>query len=601
MEPSEEEMMDRMATNQSAEINPLEQIQIRDEALEQHRQHLEEEVAQRTAALEEANVLLGKELAERKAAEQELQAANEQLSILLDSLPIAVYRCRAEGDYAVMYMSQNVVFFTGYEAGNFIEEADLWFKRIHPDDAARVTAEMATLFEKGMNAFAYRWQDADGNYRWIQDSQRLIRHRDGTPDYMVGMWQDITESKNLELRLRESEQRFRNVAELTTDWVWQIDASGTYVYSGAKVHDLLGYNPEEVCGKTPFDFMPPDEAARVAEIFKNIASKKIPFSFLENINLHKDGHRVILETSGVPLLGDDGIFHGYFGTERDITERKLAAQALEDSERKFRAILDAAVDGILVADVQTLRLVTANRAICDMLGYSPEEIYRLGLEDIHPAEALSHVKKQFERQMERDIRVAPNMPVKRKDGSVFYADVSSSPMVLAGRPYLVGVFHDVTERRQAEENVREINEVLEEKVRARTRQLLEAQEDLLRKEKLAVLGQVAGSVGHELRNPLGISEHHQGRDRQFRAHRVRPAGFGAHQAAASGSGGIRGIDRADPGQAHNTACCHGDFGHPGNAFALAGGCHANPPSVAQSYQQRRGSHAGGRCTGNQRG
>ncbi len=216
-----------VATNKPAEINQLEPIQIRDDALAQHRQHLEEEVAQRTVALEEANVLLGKELAERKAAEQELQAANEQLSILLDSLPIAVYRCRAEGDYAVMYMSQNVVFFTGYEAGSFIEEADLWFKRIHPDDAARVDAGIAILFEKGMHAYEYRWRHADGSYRWIEDSQRLIRHRDGMPDYMVGMWQDITESKSMELRLRESEQRFRNVAELTTDWVWQVDESGT--------------------------------------------------------------------------------------------------------------------------------------------------------------------------------------------------------------------------------------------------------------------------------------------------------------------------------------------------------------------------------------
>ncbi len=103
-----------------------------------------------------------------------------------------------------------------------------------------------------------------------------------------------------------------------------------------------------------------------------------------------------------------------------------------------------------------------------------------------------------------ELRVASSLPVKRKDGSIFFADVSSSPMELAGRPYLVGVFHDVTERMQAEENIRMLNEELEVKVQKRTQQLLEAQEELVRKEKLAVLGQVAGSVGHELRNPLGV-------------------------------------------------------------------------------------------------
>jgi len=322
--------------------------------------------------------------------------------------------------------------------------------------------------------------------------------------HMVGFFHDVTERKQMELKLQESEQRFRNITELTSDWVWQVDEHGTYVYSGTKVRDLLGYTPKEVYGKTPFDFMPPEEAARVAEIFKNIASNQIPFSYLENINLHKDGHKVILETSGIPLFNDKGVYQGYFGTEHDITERKQAEQALEESERKFRAILDSAVDGILMADAQTHKFVSANRAICDMLGYRPEELYRLGLEDIHPAESLDYVRQQFERQLKGEIRIALNLPVKRKDGSLFFADVSSAPLILAQKHYLVGIFHDVTERSKAEEKIRKLNEELEEKVKERTQQLLSVQEELVRKEKLSVLGQVAGSVGHELRNPLGV-------------------------------------------------------------------------------------------------
>jgi PAS domain S-box-containing protein len=260
-----------------------------------------------------------------------------------------------------------------------------------------------------------------------------------------------------------------------------------------------------------------------------------------------------------------------------------------------------------------------------MLGYPMDEVYRLGVEDIHPAEALADVQKTFEHQLKGEMRMAQNMPVKRKDGSVFFADVSASPIVLQGHTYLLGAFHDVTERMQAEERIRDsearyrsifeyandviillnadgtfrsispageritgwkaeewigkpfaslihaddladagaafqkalagesisslrlrvarksggyfsadisvtplgrdlimgiardvsereraeaeirrLNEELETKVQERTRQLLEAQEDLVRKEKLAVLGQVAGSVGHELRNPLGV-------------------------------------------------------------------------------------------------
>jgi PAS domain-containing protein len=109
-----------------------------------HRQHLEEEIAQRTADLLESNTQLGEELADRKAAEQKLKESNEQLSILVDSLPIAVYRCRAD-DFAVMYISHNVLSFTGYEPKDFIENTDLWFTRIHPDDASRVSDEITLL------------------------------------------------------------------------------------------------------------------------------------------------------------------------------------------------------------------------------------------------------------------------------------------------------------------------------------------------------------------------------------------------------------------------------------------------------------------------
>lgn len=269
------------------------------------------------------------DITERKHAEEALKDAHEQLSVLLNSLPIAVYRCHAEGDYAVMYMSENVLSFTGYTPLDFMEKPDLWRTHIHPDDTAKVCTEMECLFEKGAHTYEYRWQNADGRYIWIQDSLKLIVREDNTIMYMIGMWENITERKHMELKLRASEERFRHIAELTTDWVWEVDEHGTYVYSGEKVYNLLGYTPEEVCGKTPFDFMPPEEAKRIGEIFKNIVSEQKPFSFLENTNLHKDGHKVILETSGIPLHNEDGTLQGYFGTEHDVTKHKQIEEEIK--------------------------------------------------------------------------------------------------------------------------------------------------------------------------------------------------------------------------------------------------------------------------------
>ncbi|MBI3574187.1 MAG: EAL domain-containing protein [Gammaproteobacteria bacterium] len=128
--------------------------------------------------------------------------------------------------------------------------------------------------------------------------------------------------------LGDSEERFRTLVETTSDWIWEADARGVYTYASPKVKDLLGYAPEEVVGKTPFDFMPPDEAAKLRQQFADIATARRPFEQLENVNLRKDGRRVVIETSGVPIFDREGGLAGWRGVDRDITERIKAQEKL---------------------------------------------------------------------------------------------------------------------------------------------------------------------------------------------------------------------------------------------------------------------------------
>lgn len=141
-----------------------------------------------------------------------------------------------------------------------------------------------------------------------------------------------------EEELRRSRERFRSLVETTNDWVWEVDENAVYTYSSPQVKEILGYLPEEIIGKTPFDFMLPDEAKRVGEIFSSIAAVKKPFKSLENANLHKDGHQVILETSGAPCFEINGRFCGYRGIDRDITERKRVAEELLQSNNLLNAL-----------------------------------------------------------------------------------------------------------------------------------------------------------------------------------------------------------------------------------------------------------------------
>ena len=133
--------------------------------------------------------------------------------------------------------------------------------------------------------------------------------------------------------LTESERRFRDLTESTSDWVWEVDTNARYTYSSPKVRDLLGYDPAEVLGKTPFDLMPEAEARRVESQFLEVVASRKPFNGLENTNVHRDGRIVVLETSGVPVFDANGEFKGYRGIDRNITVRNESERALAEQTR----------------------------------------------------------------------------------------------------------------------------------------------------------------------------------------------------------------------------------------------------------------------------
>jgi diguanylate cyclase (GGDEF)-like protein/PAS domain S-box-containing protein len=137
-----------------------------------------------------------------------------------------------------------------------------------------------------------------------------------------------------------------------------------------------------------------------------------------------------------------------------IIQHRLSEAEVMASEEKFRMIFDNANDGILLADTESKKVHFANVTICRMLGYSQEEIKNMGVMDIHPKKDIPYVIEQFQKQSRKEITVAQDLPVKRKDGSVFYADVNSAPVEISGKQYLLGIFRDSTERKQAEEELR---------------------------------------------------------------------------------------------------------------------------------------------------
>ena len=146
--------------------------------------------------------------------------------------------------------------------------------------------------------------------------------------------------------------------------------------------------------------------------------------------------------------------------EKEALARQEAERTLRASERTLKSFFESAMDGILVVDVKIGKFVMANNAICRMLGWSAEEIKSLSFADIHPVESLDRVRLFIEKQARGEVSLALDIPVKRRDGSVFFADINSARLELEGRLHLLGIFRDVTARKQTEKELRDALETI---------------------------------------------------------------------------------------------------------------------------------------------
>ncbi len=249
--------------------------------------------------------------------------------------------------------------------------------------------------------------------------------------------------------LRKSEKRYRSLVETSSDWLWEVDANARYVYASPRIRELLGYAPEEAVGRTPFDLMPEEEAQRVGAIFSEIAAKQRPFASLENTNLHRDGRRVVLETSGVPVFGPNGEFMGYRGMDRDITERKQTEEVLLRAKEDWERTFDAVPDLIAVLN-KDYRIVRVNKAMAAKLGIIPAEC--IGLKCYEAVHGTSEPPLYCPHRQLIDDRLEHTAELYEERLGGDFA-VSVSPLLGPGGELIgsVHVCHDITERKLAED------------------------------------------------------------------------------------------------------------------------------------------------------
>ena len=261
---------------------------------------------------------------------------------------------------------------------------------------------------------------------------------------------DISEVKQAEEALRESEERLRLITDASAESIWQLDLGGRVTYVSKAVQDVFGYNMEEAVALGFEKFFLASNVARAREAFAKVVSGE-RYQLLELLGRRKDGSAVPIEASVLPIIREGEIV-GVQGIARDISARRQAEEALREREKQYRSIFESVSDGLIIFD-RIGRVVEVNPAVHAMHGYTREEM--IGMSGTHFVHSDFHERfAEFCQVAMGELFVEEPIDL-RKDGSAFPVQVRGSAFEFRGESHILAVITDITERKQAEQALRD--------------------------------------------------------------------------------------------------------------------------------------------------
>ncbi|MBI4846603.1 MAG: PAS domain S-box protein [Candidatus Omnitrophica bacterium] len=304
-----------------------------------------------------------------------------------------------------------------------------------------------------------------GQERIIAWHNTVLKDEKGKIIAHLSSGEDITARRNAEDKIIESEERLRQLAENSKDWIWEVDANGLYTYSSGAVEAILGYEPAEIVGKKYFyDFFVAEEKETLKKAAFKAFEKKDKIKDFLNKNVHKNGTIVWLQTCGIPQIDKNANLQGYRGSDRDITWLIMADEYLRVSEEKYRLLFEKSSDAVVIFDMQSLKLEDCNQAALELYGYTREEFLSLRVTDIsnEKEKTLQAVQKLRNNEI-----IGKGIAVRwqiRKDGSAFFAEINQGRYDYRGEQKNVSAIRDVTQKYMRQEEERRQKEFIEKTI-----------------------------------------------------------------------------------------------------------------------------------------
>ena len=396
-----------------------------------------------------------------KQAQEDLSIREEYYRRLTENAPEGIIVLDSEG--VMRYYSQSMKRVLGYEEGENIGKSV--FEFVHPKDvpkALNIFAELISLEPGAVVSVEMRALRKDGSWRDVEviGTNRLF---DPAVKGVVINFHDVSERKQAEEALRESETKLKQIFNSVRDEIALVDSSGKIVDINQRCQDLWGVPADEAVGRkfTDIDFIDSEELSRLAGLFMEAVSGEGHFHpFLEFEGKHADGHVVPVEVSLSPFIGASGEMEGFLAVLRDVSERKQAEEALRESEMKLKQIFNSVRDTIALVDSGG-KIVDVNQRSQDMWGVPADEAVGRKFTDIDfmDSEGLSRLNELFMGGVSGEVSLWPFVEFdgKHVDGHVVPVEVSLSPFMGASGEMegFLAVLRDMSERKRAEEALRE--------------------------------------------------------------------------------------------------------------------------------------------------
>jgi len=395
----------------------------------------------------------------------ERKQAEELFRTLSESSPVGVYIVQ---DGKFQFVNSQFQRYTGYSENELLGMESL--QLVIPEDR-NVVKRNAMNMLKGERSSPYEYKIANkrGKVRWILETVTSVQY--GGRQATLGNYMDITERKQAEEALRQSEERYRTILEEMEDSYFEVDLAGNLSFVNDATCHNLGYSREELTGMNYRTFTAVKNAKAVYKAFNQVYRKGKPAKDLLSWDIvRKDGSIGFVEASILPLRDYMGEVIGFRGVGRDVTERKQAEEALRDSEEKFRSIIEQSTDGVILIDEQG-KIIVWNQAEEQITGLkrdavlgqpSWEVMSQLVSEEQRSSELLEQLKAQvlefYKTGHAPWLNQLYETTIQRLDGTRVNIQEVAFPIKTRKGTMLCSISRDVTEPKRAEEALRRSEE-----------------------------------------------------------------------------------------------------------------------------------------------